>query len=228
MSLAAGNARTSWFAVAGVTLALLAFAAGCATSLPKATAPQGTTAEAPSVSGTPTPRATTADTPRPTPSATPAPTPEPIVGTELGQRAPEFQLSTTEGAPLSLSDLRGRPVWIVFWAPGCPSCTVEMGMMETMYQKRRASGLEIVGIAVSTTAGDAAAFGTAVGITYPLAVDTSTAAGDATAVDYGVFLLPTHFFLDRDGVVRGFAVGDAPPDAFEERLDRISDSEQES
>ncbi len=150
------------------------------------------------------------------------------MGTELGQRAPEFELSTTEGAPLSLSDLRGRPVWIVFWAPGCPSCAVEMGMMETMYQERRGSELEIVGVAVSTTAGDAAAFGTAAGITYPLAVDTSTAAGDATAIDYGVFLLPTHFFIDRDGVVRGFAVGDAPPDAFEERLDRIIGPEQES
>lgn len=72
-------------------------------------------------------------------------------------------------------------------------------------------------------------FGNAIGISYPLAGDTfMIAAGDASAVDYGVFLLPTHFFLDRDGVVRGFAVGDAPPDAFEERLDRIIGPEQES
>lgn len=220
MNPGARNASAHRLAGMGVALALLALAAGCGTSPAGATAPGGATPHA-SASDTPAPRAATADSERPTPSETPSPTPEPTVGTDMGQRAPEFELSTTDGAPLSLSDLRGRPVWIVFWAPGCPSCDVEMGMMETMYRERRASGLEIVGIAVSTTAGDAAAFGDAVAISYPLAVDTSTTAGDASAVDYGVFVLPTHFFIDRDGVVRGFAVGDAPPDVFERNLERI-------
>ncbi len=55
----------------------------------------------------------------------------------------------------------------------------------------------------------------AVGITYPLAVDPST------AVDYEVVALPTHFWIDRDGIVRAWASGDAPPDVFEEKLARI-------
>lgn len=92
-------------------------------------------------------------------------------------------------------------------------------MMETMYQEHRASGLEIVGIAVSTSSADAAAFGEAAGITYPLAVDA--AEGEASAIDYQVYILPTHYFIDRDGIVRGWAAGDAPPDVFEEKLGRI-------
>lgn len=111
-------------------------------------------------------------------------------------------------------------MWVVFWAPGCPSCVIEMGMMETMYREHRGSGLEIVGIAVSTTAADAAAFGESAGITYSLAVDAHCGA-DASAIDYGVYFLPTHYFIDGDGVVRGWATGDASPDRFEERLERI-------
>ncbi len=93
-------------------------------------------------------------------------------------------------------------------------------MMETMYQERRAAGLEVVGIALSGALADAAAFGQAVGITYPLAVDPST------AVDYEVVALPTHFWIDRDGIVRAWASGDAPPDVFEEKLARIVGSGQ--
>lgn len=155
------------------------------------------------------------ETSSPTPTATPAPT----TGTAVGQRAPAFTVTATDGRPLSLADLLGRPVWVVFWAPGCPSCVIEMRMMESMYQEHRATGLEIVGIAVSTASADAAAFGEATGITYPLAVDAGGTA-DASAIDYAVYVLPTHYFIGRDGIVRGWVIGDAPPDRLEANLAR--------
>jgi peroxiredoxin len=209
--------RSRWQAASILALAVAAVIAACTAPLvePTATAPSGpagTTSPGPTATLSPAP-------PLETSSPTPTLAPAPSSGTDIGERAPEFTLTTTAGAGLSLSELRGRPVWIVFWAPGCPSCAVEMGMMETMYREHRSSDLEIVGIAVSTRAADAEAFGQAVGITYPLAVDTSDQA--SSAVDYQVYVLPTHYFIDRDGIVRGWAAGDAPPDAFEERLARI-------
>jgi cytochrome c biogenesis protein CcmG/thiol:disulfide interchange protein DsbE len=192
--------------------------AACATPevAPTSSAPSGGV-HAASVRPTPTP---TLDASSSAPAATA--TASLTTGTDVGQLAPEFTLTTTEGAALSLSDLRGRPAWIVFWAPGCPSCDIEMGMMDAMYQEHQDSGLEIVGIAVSTRSADAAAFGDAAGITYPLAVDTAVA-GDVSAVEYQVYLLPTHYFIDRDGIVRAWVVGDAPSDIFEEKLARIID-----
>ncbi|MBA2632741.1 MAG: redoxin domain-containing protein, partial [Chloroflexi bacterium] len=167
-------------AASGLAVGLVTLLAGCASPSSGPTAPVAASPELTSSDAAPGPGATPDTTERRTPSPSPAPTPEPSVGTEVGQRAPDFSLTTTERASLSLSDLRGRPVWVVFWAPGCPSCVIEMGMMETMYQERRAAGLEVVGIALSGALADAAAFGQAVGITYPLAVDPST------AVDYEV------------------------------------------
>ena len=129
-------------------------------------------------------------------------------------------MTTTEGATVSLADLRGRPVWVNFWSTTCPACVYEMPIMEGKYREHRDAGLQIVGIAVGNTAEEAVAFGEAVGVTYPLAID-SASVGEGAAVDYQVFFLPTHYFIDADGIVRGFVMGDAPPEAFDERVARI-------
>lgn len=140
---------------------------------------------------------------------------EPAVGTEIGDRAPQFSVRTTEGADLSLAALEGRPVWVVFWAPGCPACKVEMRMMEDMYEENRGAGLEIVAIALNTTPSEATAYGEALGVTYPLAID------DRAARDYGVVALPSHFWIDRSGIVRGWLAGEAPPELLAEEVSRI-------
>ena len=51
-------------------------------------------------------------------------------------------------------------------------------------------------------------------------------AENLAAVDYEVVALPTHFWIDSDGIVRAWALGDAPPDLFEEKLARIVGSGQ--
>ncbi len=51
-------------------------------------------------------------------------------------------------------------------------------------------------------------------------------AENLAAVDYEVVVLPTHFWIDSDGIVRAWASGDAPPDLFEEKLARIVGSGQ--
>lgn len=90
-----------------------------------------------------------------------------------------------------------------------------MRMMEDMYQDNRGAGLEIVAIAIGTTPSEAAAYGEALDLTYPLAV------GDRAAKDYGVMALPSHFWIDRSGIVHGWLAREAPPELLAEELSRI-------
>ena len=71
-----------------------------ATPLPTAPAP---TAPAPTTTPTPT-------TPQPSPVTAPA------VGNQVGNLAPDFQLKNLDGKSVSLSDFKGKPVWLNFWA----------------------------------------------------------------------------------------------------------------
>src|SRR5947208_2331544 len=65
----------------------------------------------------------------------------------VGMPAPDFQLDDVNtGLPVSLSALRGRPVWINFWATWCPACEVELPKMKQWYDKYKSRGLALVGI----------------------------------------------------------------------------------
>src|SRR4051794_6924716 len=71
------------------------------------------------------------------PLATPNPTSNvPSEKLRVGMPAPDFQLDDVNtGLPISLSALRGRPVWINFWATWCPACEVELPKMKQWYDK---------------------------------------------------------------------------------------------
>jgi cytochrome oxidase Cu insertion factor (SCO1/SenC/PrrC family) len=73
----------------------------------------------------------------------PSPTPVPETGIDVGQLAPDFELRTPEGEPVSLADFRGRPVWLNFWAPWCPACRTEMPRLEGFYVEQQDDGLVI-------------------------------------------------------------------------------------
>ena len=128
-------------------------------------------------------------------------------GRSRGEIAPDFYLpllvSYNDQAELRLSDLRGRPVLVNFWASWCPPCRQEMPAFQNVWQKYSDEGLMIVGVALQDMENDAAAFVYQVGVTYPIVMDME---GDI-ARDYNVTALPTTFFLDRDGDVVGTWTG---------------------
>jgi thiol-disulfide isomerase/thioredoxin len=112
--------------------------------------------------------------------------------------APDFTLPTLSGAPIHLSELRGKVVLLNFWATWCVPCRTEMPSLEALYQRYQERGLDILAINVDTlsTAG-VEAFVQEGGVTFRIALDPSW----STARVYGVVGLPTTYLIDREGNV---------------------------
>jgi cytochrome c biogenesis protein CcmG/thiol:disulfide interchange protein DsbE len=135
----------------------------------------------------------------------PTPVPPSISALTAGQSAPDFTLKTIDGDSVTLSDLRGQPVIINFWASWCYPCRLEMPELERTYQAHQAEGLTVLGINVTTqdTLAEAWAFVAEFAPSFPILLDET---GDVTT-GYGVRGIPTSVFVDRAGVVNHVQLG---------------------
>ncbi|MEO5966391.1 MAG: TlpA disulfide reductase family protein [Candidatus Limnocylindrales bacterium] len=142
----------------------------------------------------------------PFPQSTPFLVGQPTEGLRPGDLAPElavtrgdgstFQLTDLSGAPVRLDALRGKLVWLNFWASWCPPCQGETPVLREMDETYRDKGLVIVGVAVQeTTVDNVKSYADRYELRYPIAFDTSA---DIFHL-YKVYALPTQFFVGTDG-----------------------------
>ncbi len=122
----------------------------------------------------------------------------PAEGKLMGGLAPNFELPTLEGKNLKLSDLRGKAVLLNFWATYCGPCKIEMPWFVELQNEYGPQGFQIIGVSVDdASVEDIAKFARELGVNYPILIGK-----DSVAESYGgVSVLPTTFFLDRDGKV---------------------------
>ncbi len=125
--------------------------------------------------------------------------PSPLVG----KPAPAFTLTRFDGGTVSLEELRGKVVFLNFWASWCPPCRAEARMLEAAWQAYRDRDVVFVGANIQDQEPAARAFLEEFGITYPNGVDR----GSRTAIDYGVWGLPETFIIDRTGRITYKHVG---------------------
>ena len=136
----------------------------------------------------------------------------PIPGLRLGDLAPELvvdrpegrlELSDLDGNPIRLADLRGKAVWINFWASWCPPCQYETPTLRALDQRFRDRGLVIVGIQVQQTVQAGIDYATRYELDYLIGADVT---GSFFHL-YRGFALPTQFFVDANGVIRQIVNG---------------------
>jgi cytochrome c biogenesis protein CcmG/thiol:disulfide interchange protein DsbE len=148
----------------------------------------------------------TRDVPGRSTSTTPTATIAPIDPhkARVGSRAPDFSLKTTAGKTVRLSDLRGRPVVIAFFASWCHPCEEELPVLER-FQREHAGRLTVIGVSYRDLPSDAVSFVRRLRVTFPALVDEPDA---PVAQRYGVRGIPQTLFVDARGVVRGRIYGE--------------------
>jgi peroxiredoxin len=120
------------------------------------------------------------------------------VAANEGSLAPDFLLETLDGEEIRLSDLRGQPVVLNFWATWCKPCRQEMPRFVEAYDEFSPNGLVIVAVNMQEGIGIARPFAEDFGMDFPIAVDRDGEVGER----YRLLGLPTTVFVDRQGVVR--------------------------
>lgn len=138
----------------------------------------------------------------------------------VGAAAPDFEAMDLEGRPVRLSDLRGRPVWLNFWASWCPPCRAEIPDVEAAYRERRDQGLVLLGISVGEDAATVRRYAETTGLSYTVVLDPD----GSIAGRYRINGIPAHFFVDADGVVQAAQVSGLGQQAILKRLDTIMPS----
>ncbi len=126
-----------------------------------------------------------------------------IASPVAGRSAPAFTLQAVDGRSVALGDLRGQVIVLNFWATWCPPCRAEMPALQEVYDARRADGLMVLAVNQDETPSAIRSFGQEFALTFPLLVDT----GYVVSHRYRIGLLPSTYFIDRDGVIRDVVFG---------------------
>ena len=117
--------------------------------------------------------------------------------------APSFSLDGIDSHPLSLAGLRGRVVFLNFWATWCVPCREEMPAMERLHQAYRNRGLAVVAVNFKESEYEVRAFMEELHLTFPAVLDRT----GAVTAGFAVRGLPATYVVDRDGKILWKALG---------------------
>ena len=132
-----------------------------------------------------------------------------------GELAPDFQLQSIDGEWISLSDYRGRPVLVNFWATWCGPCREEMPVIESRYRTYYPQ-LVVLGIESDTSQSDLLDFVRSEGITFPILMGNGS-----IERDYEIYAYPTSYFIDKNGVIQSVVVGSMNEASLDAELAKI-------
>ncbi len=134
-----------------------------------------------------------------------------------GDMAVDFIVPVLDGSSMQLSELRGRPVILYFWATWCGSCGFDMPIIDGIYKQEANSGLVILAVNVGQSETIVQDYITEGGYSFPVGLDGKMNIGRA----YRLLGFPSTYFIDQEGVIRNVHIGQISEETFQEQLAMI-------
>ncbi|MGA9289936.1 MAG: redoxin domain-containing protein [Anaerobacillus sp.] len=146
---------------------------------------------------------------------------DPSVGTEINDKAADFTLTTLDGKEVSLSDYKGKPVFLNFWATWCPPCKEEMPDIQS-FSDVHGEDVTVISVNFTKFEPNKKAIPTFVEsnhLQFPILMDREGKVGENL---YQVISMPTSFMIDSEGIIREKRVGPLTLEDMESWLDNVN------
>lgn len=132
----------------------------------------------------------------------------------IKMKAADFKLKDLDGKEISLSDLRGKKVFLNFWATWCPPCRDEMPEIEKLYQETKNSDLVIAAVDIGEPSSNVKTFIDQNKYNFKILLDP----GQNAAEQYSISSVPTSFFIDKEGNIAAKNIGAMNIDQMKEYI----------
>ena len=130
---------------------------------------------------------------------------------------PDFNLKLFDGGNFQFSDQKGKVVVINFFASWCVSCEEETPNIEKVFREYAQQPVAFLGIAVDDTERKAKAFMKEMGLTIPAGLDRTGEIKES----FGLYGMPTTFFIDKEGMVSYFHAGVVTEALLKHEIDKL-------
>lgn len=121
----------------------------------------------------------------------------------VGKPAPAFELKDANGNLWKLSDLKGKVVFLNFWATWCTTCRSEAPYKEMLFQKMQGKPFQMLGILFRDSPSNLPGYK----MNQPVSPPTLISPDNEAAKLYGITGVPETFIIDKNGIVREKIVG---------------------
>jgi len=135
----------------------------------------------------------------------------------LVESAPEFTLTSLAGRQVSMSGLKGSPVYLNFWATWCQPCREEMPSVDKIFRVYGQKGLKVYAVDTQEDRAVVEKFRRDTGMKVPVLLDKT----GKVMKRYKVFGHPVSYFIRKDGTVAKTIMGDMTYQAMESQVQAI-------
>lgn len=123
---------------------------------------------------------------------------------KVGLPAPNFTFPGLDGKKVSLTDFKGKVVFVNIWATWCPPCREEMPSMEKLYQELKGKDFEILAVSIDTLGASVVApFMKEYKLSFPALLDPEGTIKNL----YGTTGVPESFIIGKNGIIEQIVIG---------------------